>query len=52
MTKRARISFSAKAIWRLGQIAQGLIMGGLLFYAILQLTGATGPITAFRYEAY
>lgn len=44
----ARLTWS----WRVGQIAQGLVLGVLLFVAILGLVALSGNVTVFRYQGY
>lgn len=38
--------------WRAGQIAQGLVLGVLLFIAVLGLIALSGSVTVFRYQGY
>lgn len=38
--------------WRVGQIAQGLVMGMLLFFAVLGLLALAGNVLPFRYQGY
>jgi hypothetical protein len=43
---------SSRAAWRLGQIAQGLVMGVLLFFVLLALVSAAGNVTIFQYQGF
>jgi len=38
--------------WRAGQVAQGLVMGALLFFAVVGLLALAGDVTAFSYQGY
>ncbi len=38
--------------WRLGQIVQGLVMGPLLFLAVLGLLALAGDVLPFVYQGY
>lgn len=38
--------------WRLGQIAQGLVMGVLLFFVLLALISAASDVTVFQYQGF
>lgn len=38
--------------WRIGQIAQGLILGSLLVFAMLGLVAAYGNVKAFQYQGF
>lgn len=38
--------------WRIGQIAQGVIMGGLLVFAALGLAALYGNVSAFQYQGF
>lgn len=41
-----------KWIWWAGQVVQGVVIGALLFHAVLNLLAVAGHITAFRYEGF
>lgn len=38
--------------WRAGQVAQGLVMGVLLWDAVIGLLGLVGNVTIFIYQGY
>ena len=38
--------------WRIGQVAQGLVMGVLLVFALIGLLALAGNATAFSYQGY
>jgi hypothetical protein len=38
--------------WRVGQIAQGLIMGVLLAFAAVGLAAMYGNVSAFQYQGF
>jgi hypothetical protein len=45
---------SERVIWayRLGKIAQGLILGGLLALALMNLLAEAGDVRLFRYQNF
>jgi hypothetical protein len=38
--------------WRIGQVAQGVIMGVLLVFACLGLAALYGNVSAFQYQGF
>jgi len=43
---------TASRFWRAGQILQGIVMGCLLFFAMLGLLALASHVTVFRYQGY
>lgn len=38
--------------WRIGQVAQGLVMGVLLVFALIGLFALAGNVAVFSYQGY
>ncbi len=52
MNTDAKPGRSVSWAWRLGQLAQGLVMGPLLFFAVLGLLALADNVLPFKYQGY
>ncbi|GGH24699.1 hypothetical protein GCM10007036_31270 [Alsobacter metallidurans] len=50
--KRDSLPDASDLGWRLGQLLQGIIVGPLLFFAILGLLALSGDVAPFSYQGY